>query len=102
MDLTPGCQLVAAAQRSQSGDLLIPNRLDAGICWGFFGALQQITRYGTADNERHLDICNPPESTRLQLVLVFLSYIQANPAELHNAASDVAVVALQRAFPCRR
>lgn len=101
MLLMDGCRQIATSQQV-AGRIQMPNTLDVGRCWGLFGGIQAISRYGTSDTDRALGICPPPESTRLQLILVFLNFLQTRPSRLHEDATDLAVEALHEAFPCRR
>jgi hypothetical protein len=73
----------------------------AGICWGAFGAIQDlmvITWAGEASPV--LDICAPPESTLVQLVRIFDSYTRAHPEKQHRDFGEVALASLLAAFRC--
>lgn len=54
----------------------------------------------TGREERALQLCIPPETTRKQLVEIFYNYATANPNLLHKEWQEVAWWSLSEAFPC--
>jgi len=101
LEMASYCKPVAEAPRVGEG-LLLDNTRETGECWGFFGAVQQaakITFHGASAPA--LYICAPPESSLVQMVLIFRRYVEVNPSEAHKTAFHVALIALQEAFPCK-
>lgn len=70
-------------------------------CWGFFGAFQQLSVLLTEDKKRILTICPPTGSTRIQYIKVFLRFSSQHPEFAHLSFAEVALSALEDAFPCK-
>jgi len=70
------------------------------FCYGFFeGAIHY--HEAISGTERHVDlVCDPPETTRLQAVEVFVAYLQANPQYRDEASIDAIFRALIDRWPC--
>jgi len=102
LEASGSCRAVANGERGSDGTLRFSREGD--FCWGAFASLQQLARVSSADNPkgRALNICAPPESTRMQLVLVYLQYATNHPNELHEELPIVAWRSLMSAFPCSK
>ncbi len=99
-DMLSACRVVADAAASGE-DLTLPANFNSGLCWGAFAAIQQATRLiPTPQSARTFQVCSPEQSTRTELVHVFLDYVHAHPERLHDDFFFVAVSALRGAFPC--
>jgi hypothetical protein len=73
-----------------------------GTCWAAFGVLQRVSRFVDSNDKPRLSIgCAPANSTRTQLIAIFVDYVQKNPQRLNEDFVDVAMIALETAFPCR-
>lgn len=93
--------IAAAAAGGTSGGQASGFRdsFESGACWGAFASIQEAFRQ--ADDRGPLfRICLPPQSTRRQLVQVFLRYVDAHPELAHQAYFEVARAAFGEAFPC--
>lgn len=81
--------------------VFIPNNPAIRSCWAYFAAVQD---FGTIVNDGEatpiLGACLPPNSTRTQLIRVFVEYANRNPAKLNLPGSIVTEQALIGAFPC--
>ncbi len=102
LEMASYCKPVAEAPRIGDGGLYLDVTWETGMCWGFFSAVQQaanITFHGASAPA--LYICNPPESTLVQMVLIFRRYVDVNPSVGHENAFFVALRALKEAFPCK-
>jgi len=77
---------------------------DVGRCWGAFAVVQEVTRLAVrqGSSERVFSVCSPAESTRTQLVAVFVQYVKQNPQRMHEEFFTVALDALRQGFPCGR
>ncbi|HVC52491.1 MAG TPA: Rap1a/Tai family immunity protein [Stellaceae bacterium] len=73
---------------------------DTGVCWGAFAFFQQAMRWGKAELDRALRVCPPPESYRVELIKIFLRYVDQHPEFGHRDFADVALWSLKAAFPC--
>src|SRR3974390_1427268 len=45
------------------------------LCWGVFAALQGLSVIGLQDGTRMMGVCTPPGSTRLQMIKIFVKYV---------------------------
>ena len=68
-----------------------PRLLVAGVCAGIIDTLQAIKP----------NICLPAISTRRLLVRGVVTYINNNPARLHENFIDLAGEALEQTWPCK-
>ncbi len=101
LEMASYCKLVAEA-RIADRFVYFENSFEAGKCWGFFGAIQQAVRIREESNQNtFLGVCPPPESSLVQMVLIFRRYVEVNPSEGHENAFFVALRALAEAFPCK-
>ena len=84
------------------GQLSLPLKGDVYTCFGFMNAIQDLSVLLNSDTTRLLGSCPPPSSRVSQLIRVFTNYARTHPERLHEKAGDVAILALQNAFPCRQ
>ena len=83
-----------------SGDqAAFPSDFDSGKCWGAFMVLQSTLRLVVKDTLA-LGVCAPNDSTRTQLVVIFVDYAKRHPERYSDDFVRVAVDALKEAFPC--
>lgn len=73
----------------------------SGLCWGAFGSLQRVIVEAHPGGQPIFRVCAPANSTRSQLIAVFVEYARRNPQRLHEDFLDVALEALRGAFPCQ-
>ena len=75
---------------------------DSARCFGAFVVIQQLaaTTWDVSSTETILKTCIPPEVRMTDLIKVFLRYAEAHPEQGHYKFTDVAVFALQTAYPC--
>jgi hypothetical protein len=108
------CLIVTAALRAESaeemasnckdipsaaiadGKIAIPQDFNSGVCWGAFASLQAAIRFP------FYDICAPENSTRSQLIQVFLAYMRQHPEKLNEDFFLAIYGATRQAFPCRK
>jgi len=70
------------------------------FCYGFFeGAIRYAEAISGSVLHRKL-VCEPPATTRLQAVEVFISYINDNPQFEDESAIDAIFRALMARWPC--
>ena len=94
------CQAFGDIQAGSGGQFPMPNTADAMRCWGAFTAVQDLIML-TMSRKPVLQVCAPPESTRIELIHVYLHYVKQNPQEEHVGFGPVAMAALWEAYPCR-
>lgn len=85
-----------------SGDIVsMPRTFEAGLCWGAFAVIADDTRWVGKSGQPTFRICAPENSTRTQIIAIFVEYAKRNPSKYSESFHDVALDALREAFPCR-
>ena len=79
----------------------LPRTVSAGWCWGAFEVLQRLIVYSDEANQRLFRVCAPAESTRVEIIRIFLGYAKQHPKELDDEFTDMALSSLAEAFPCK-
>jgi hypothetical protein len=71
------------------------------VCYGAFVAIQQLmgSSWGTSPGSI-LRTCEPPTSGLVELIKVFLLYVDQHPERGHEKFTDIALVSLWKAYPC--
>jgi hypothetical protein len=100
-ELLSACNPIADAKVSGE-QIQFVHDFSTGECWGAFGTLQRVSRYySEAPNSPLLRMgCARPESTRSELIAVFVEYVRRHPERRHDDFVDVTLAALQVAYPC--
>jgi hypothetical protein len=83
-----------------SGSVALPSNYDAFVCWGFMSAMQEMSALSNDGSSTLTGTCGHPDTTTMQHVYIFNNYARNHPAQLHNSAAEVALLALREAFPC--
>lgn len=101
-EMMSSCKYFADAEvRDQQ--VTLPGDFESGRCWGAFGAIQAaIVRVFRPAVLPAFSVCAPATSTRTQIIRIFLEYAKRNPKTLNEDYFEVALTALQEAFPCRQ
>ncbi len=95
------CAKVAASAPGSEGRLHFEPNFENGRCWGAFAAAQALSRIKSAtDKPPLLGICTPEESTRLELVKVFVDYVNTHPESRTQDFAVVMIIALRSRYPC--
>ena len=99
-EMLSACRPIAEARVSE-GVVVLPQSHEAGVCWGAFAVVQHLTTWAEAKTgKRHFGVCNSANSTRTQLIAIFVEYAKRNPRRYSEDFSDVVFEALEEAFPC--
>ena len=99
------CKEVANARIIADGKVDMVTDFDTGLCWGAFASIQTIIKFGTPDPKTKIvammhNVCAPKDSTRTQLVAIFVEYVKKHPEAYNSEYLPVALTALRAAFPC--
>jgi hypothetical protein len=95
------CRPFLNARMEPNGTFYALKSYDSGFCWGAFAVIQEI--FGmTAPPGGSPRICLPSPSNRLQMIRVFISYVDNHPELSGLGFADVAPRSLEEAFPCTR
>jgi len=99
-EMVSACKAISTA-KVINGQVSLPRDFDSGVCWGAFTTIQTLVRIVDQDTLKPLfHVCAPGESTRTQLIQIFLVYAQAHPEEYQEDYFAVAMSSMQKAFPC--
>ena len=98
-DMLSACKIVSES-KAADGHVRIPESTSGGICWGAFSILQEVGRTLDSSGNPIMSFCLPRNSTRTQLVAVFVNYAEKHPEQWHLDFFQVATVALSEAFSC--
>ena len=94
------CEGVERGMKVRGEEVTLPNTPTAYQCWGFIGAIQDVSRIESAKG-RALGACPPPELTTIDFLRSFTKYARTHRQELHLPAGVVAVKAIASSFPCK-
>lgn len=100
-EMLSACRPITTAKISD-GKIELPSDFDSGRCWGAFGTVTNMLR--TVDSETHVPLfraCLPTDSTRPQLIAIFVRYAESHPSRYQDDFPWVAFEAAKQAFPCR-
>jgi hypothetical protein len=98
-ELYSACKPIAEAKMSDKG-ILLRKDFETGLCWGAFASLQQVGRWYDSAGPV-MGVCVPAESTRSELIAVFVNYVQNHPEHRHDDFVDVAISAFHGVYPCK-
>ena len=94
------CSSFRDLRQAAGSDIVIPDGLTAGICWGAFLYVGGIIQVKNGNGEAVLAIC-APESTQInQLINTFLDYADWHPELGDRSFVYSTQMALAQAFPC--
>jgi CTP synthase (UTP-ammonia lyase) len=101
-EMVSNCKWIAEAKVSDD-QIEIPTDFHSGVCWGAFGTIQKaisVVPYSFPKEGPLLGVCAPENSTRSQLIRIFIAYTERHPEKLHKDYFFIAIAALKEAFPC--
>jgi hypothetical protein len=83
------------------GSVMLPQDFKYGFCWGAFSTVQRIITNSMDGKHMVYGVCAPANSSRTQLISIFVSYAEKNPGRLHEDFFFVALDSLRTSFPCK-
>ena len=98
--LLQACEALEREIRISGNNIQLPARTDVHRCWGYMGAVQDLSVIVDETGKPLLNSCPGPDTTLTQLIRVFTNYARAHPQELHLKASQLVYRAMLSAFPC--
>lgn len=101
-ELADACRSLSAGTVGSGHQISIPSSKEALLCWGYMGAMQDMSVLVDENGARLIGSCPPDETTLLQLIRTFVGYAREHPGELRDKPSVVVIRALHRAYPCQR
>lgn len=99
-EMLSACRPITQA-RVSNGEIDLPQSFDAGSCWGAFGALHQAMML-LESGKPLLHVCLPEDTTRTQLIAIFVRYAEKHPEEYSKNFAIVALNAEIEVFPCKK
>jgi hypothetical protein len=98
--LLQACEALEREARISGKNVQLPARADVHKCWGYMGAVQDLSVAVDETGKPLLGFCPDPKTTLTQLIRVFTNYARTHPQELHQNASMLVLNAMAQAFPC--
>jgi Rap1a immunity proteins len=98
--LLQACEALEREVRISGDNIALPNRTDVYKCWGYMGAVQDLSVIVDETGKPLLGSCPGPKTKLTQLIRVFTNYARTHPQELHEKAPVLVLRAMQDAFPC--
>jgi hypothetical protein len=99
-EMVSSCRAISAA-KVVGEQVSLPHDFASGVCWGAFASIQTVVTIADQKSMKpFFDVCAPAESTRTQLIQIFLVYAQAHPEEYQKDYFAVALTSMHKAFPC--
>jgi hypothetical protein len=78
----------------------MPDDVETFRCWGAFEVIQDMTTF-SRDGQRLMRVCPPGATTRLQMIAVFVKWMDEHPERLHENFSLLAFQSLRAVWPCK-
>ena len=100
LEMASLCRPVAKSKMDADSIVWMPRTYESGMCWGAFAAIQTAFNIGD-EGQLYLRVCLPENSTRLQLIRVFLRYVDEHPESEHEDFVIIGILAFREAFPCQ-
>ena len=94
--LAEACQHVIFAQTGRAYD-----ERSYGLCFGYMRGVKNSYDIQRAVSKRG-KICFPRNVTWLQIIKVYLKWVDSHPENLHNIAWEGTVQSMRSAFPCKK
>jgi hypothetical protein len=94
------CNPFRGAENNAPDEFVIPDRLNAGICWGAFLYIDAMLQVKNEKNQHLLAICKPQEVTIRHLIEEFLAYADEHAEFGNKSFAYSAQLALFKAYPC--
>jgi Rap1a immunity proteins len=101
-ELANYCQSLERGTKGAGKHIRIPNTRQALLCWGYIGAMQDISVLVTAQGRRLIGSCPPEQITLLQLIHRFVTYARSHPSEVQGNTATAVIKMLRVNFPCHQ
>jgi Rap1a immunity proteins len=98
--LLQACEALEREIRFSGDNVQLPARADVHRCWGYMGAVQDLSVAVGETGKPLLGSCPGPTTKLTQLIRVFTNYARTHPQELHQRAPLLVLNAMAQAFPC--
>jgi Rap1a immunity proteins len=98
--LLQACEVLEREARISGDNVALPPRTDVHRCWGYMGAVQDLSVITDETGRPLLGSCPGPKTKLSQIIRVFTNYARTHPHELHEKAPVLVLRAMEQAFPC--
>jgi hypothetical protein len=93
------CKEIANLRVDEKHQFTMNQTFDNGFCWGAFALFQEVSYWGR-DGTKILGLCLPDGVGRIQLIKIFVHYVDDHPEQGHLGFPEVADMALRQSFSC--
>src|SRR5215207_3614161 len=81
------CEEVARGMSVRGKDVTLPRSPGAYMCWGFIGAVQDVSRITDSSGARLLSACVPDETTATEILQAFIKHARRNRQPLNRPSA---------------
>ncbi len=99
-EMLSACRPITQA-KIEGGKINLGTDFDSGLCWGSFGTFHALLFTVDARRSPLLHVCLPEDSTRTQLIAIFVKYAEKHPESYSDDFIRTALNALLEVFPCK-
>jgi Ssp1 endopeptidase immunity protein Rap1a len=87
----------------QNGQFAMQTTFATGSCWGRFAAVQDfLSAIDEKDQRPLLGVCIPNDVSRIQLIKVYVRYVDEHPEKGHLFFFPVLMESMAKAFTCAK
>jgi hypothetical protein len=79
LEVESKCRAIATVEIRANGVVHLPLDADTQFCWGAFASIQQVISILDENGQWLFRVCAPQETTRVQLIKIFLKYSNQHP-----------------------
>jgi hypothetical protein len=95
------CEPYRAAFYVGEGKIRVKSNENSFVCWGAFASIQGLGTLVLREGDgTMLHLCLPARSGRLELIKVFIRYMDQHPNRGHEDFGPLVLDSLWEAFPC--
>ncbi len=101
--LASQCRPFMETESLSGGEIYFDSTYDTGVCWGTFEMVQNLivlTEWKGENSSRIFKVCAPEKSRRLQLIKIFIKYMDEHPEKLHESILNTTLESLRSVWPC--
>jgi hypothetical protein len=95
------CKEITTYRVGADSKFMMQETFDNGFCWGAFATYQSVTDFANSDGSPLLALCIPAGVSRIQLIKMFVHYVDIHPALGHRDFAEVMDMAIRQSFVCQ-
>ena len=100
-EMLQACEMLQRGMHVEGDTVYIPPSAKLNQCWGFIEAVQQYAMLADQDGKTRLNACPSEDSTTVDVLHIFVDYLNKHPEKHDLRAAAAAYNAMADAFPCK-